>query len=191
MGCIQNKLPCWGFFSYFPFAICLPASNFAAAFTYASARKQDPFIAHNKDSMAINLIWCVWYMHPLLYQGTSTEGFREVCEQKCRVHSAKAFPEPHLRGCITLWKCPQLLLVRAQPFQHFYTVPFCWAIVFFNYSLTERQRHRLSVQGGAESPAILWATGEPRNWRQAQHAAADPACLAAELPHHRQNSNLF
>lgn len=48
----------------------------------------------------------------------------------------------------------RLLLVKAPSLLHFYTVPLCWAIVFFKHSLTgrQRQRHSLSVLGESGDP---------------------------------------
>lgn len=147
----RTKCLVWDSSPYFPFAICSTSSNFAAASAYATARKQEPFIAHSKDSMAVNLMWCLLCMHPLLCWGAATEGFREVYGQKCRMHSAKAFPQPHLTACE---QPHRLLLVKAPSLLHFYTVPLCWAIVFFKHSLTgrQRQRHSLSVLGESGDP---------------------------------------
>lgn len=187
----RTKCFVWDSSPYFPFANCSLSSNFAASSTYATARKQDPFIAHSKDSTAVNLIWCLLRIYPLLRWGTGTEGFREVYGQKCRMHFAKAFPGPHLTGQVSLWKPPQASLVKALPLLRFYVVPLCWAIVFFKHSLTGRQRHRLSVRGELRALILCGPQENRRSWWQAQHAAADPACLDAELLHHRENSNLF
>lgn len=72
----RTKCLVWDSSPYFPFAICSTSSNFAAASAYATARKQEPFIAHSKDSMAVNLMWCLLCMHPLLCWGAATEGLR-------------------------------------------------------------------------------------------------------------------
>ena len=103
----RTKCLVWDSSPYIPSAICSPSSNFAAASTYAAARKKDVFIADSKDSTAVQLFWCLLCTHPSLRRGTGTEDFSEVYGQKRKTHPAKASPEPHLTGQASLWKPPQ------------------------------------------------------------------------------------
>lgn len=166
----RTKWPVWNSLLYFPFAIYSLPSNFAAG--------EDLFIAQGEDSMAVNLIWCCSVCILCYAKEPGTEDFREVCGQKCWMHSAKAFPEP----LASLWKPPQVFLGQRE-LLHFCTVPLYWAIVFFNHRVTGSKATCSELR---ESWALLLCG----LWEELT-AVADPACLHAELLRHRENPNLF
>lgn len=86
-------------------------------------------LVHSKDSIAVNLIWCLLCKHPLLCWGTSTESIGEVWSTGSilRKHflnyvwqAASVYEKPH-----------RLPLAKTLPLLYFYTIAFCWAIAFF------------------------------------------------------------
>lgn len=182
----RTKHLVWDSSPNFPFAICSSSS------TYASARMQDPFIAQSNDSIAVNPIWCLPCMHPLLRWENGTEGFGVVYGQKCRIRSAKAFPEPHLTWQVSLWKPSQASLgqsTAAPTFLHCTTL--LGNSIFQTQAKTEAKSQAQCFRGELRARLLSGPREHRRSSWTVQHAAADPACLDVELLHHREDSNLF
>lgn len=119
-------------------------------------------LVHSKDSIAVNLIWCLLCKHAML-RNQHWELQRGL---KHRKHSEKAFPELRLTGRIGLWKTPQASLGQntATPIFLHHSILLGNSFFFFKQGLNERQR--FGIQGGAKSPLTPWVLGEAEDLTQ-------------------------
>lgn len=124
----RTKCLVWDFSSYFPFAVFFHPPLICSNFCLWSIQKARSLV-HSKDSIAVNLSWCLLCKHPLLCWGTSTESIGEVWSTGSilRKHflnyiwqAASVYEKPH-----------RLPLAKTLPLLYFYTIAFCWAIAFF------------------------------------------------------------